>query len=260
MRSRTGTIVTVVAALAGGAIGATGVELIAGSGSTTATRTVQTAPAATRAVSQSTATALSARDIYQRTSASVAQITATSPAGVATGSGFVVDAKGLVVTNAHVVDGAGSLTVKFGDAAARPATLVGKDDSTDVALLRIDPTGLALKPLSLGDSSKATVGDATYAIGNPFGLDRTLTTGVVSAVSRQLHSPNGSPIDGAIQTDAALNPGNSGGPLLDANGAVIGINSQIEGDGASTGIGFAVPSNTVRTVLAQLEGSGQAQA
>jgi putative serine protease PepD len=260
MRSRTGTILTVAAALVGGTVGAAGVELLAGSGATTTTRTVQPASASTRAVSQSTATALSASDIYRRTSASVAQIAATSPNGVATGSGFVVDAKGLVVTNAHVVDGAEGLTVKFGDAAARPATLVGKDDSTDVALLRVDATGLNLAPLALGDSSKVTVGDATYAIGNPFGLDRTLTTGVVSAVSRQLHSPNGSAIDGAIQTDAALNPGNSGGPLLDATGAVIGINSQIESSGGNSGIGFAVPSNTVRTVIAQLEGSAPARA
>ena len=135
------------------------------------------------------------------------------------------------------------------------ATLVGSDDSTDIALLRINPNGRTLKPLTLADSSTVQVGDNAYAIGDPYGLDRTLTTGVISAVKRQINSPNGVAIDNAIQTDAALNPGNSGGPLLDASGRVIGVNSQIEtsgADGGSVGIGFAVPSDTVRQVIQRL--------
>src|SRR5439155_18339775 len=169
-------------------------------------------------------------------------------------------------TNEHVIDGATSIKVKVGDGQEQSARLVGKDTSTDIALLKVDTGGKKLTPLVFADSSGIQVGDATYAIGNPFGLDRTLTTGVVSALQRRIDAPNGFSIDNVIQTDAALNPGNSGGPLLDAAGHVIGVNSQIEsnssdssGQAGSVGIGFAVPSNTVRQVVQSLERSGRVQ-
>src|SRR5438874_1542609 len=138
--------------------------------------------------------------------------------------------------------------------------IVGKDSSTDLALLKVDASGLNLKPLQLGDSGNVQVGDPTIAIGNPFALDRTLTTGVVSALQRQISAPNGFTISNVIQTDAAINPGNSGGPLIDASGQVIGINSQIAtGDGGSgnVGIGFAVPINTAKKVMPQLKQTGR---
>ncbi len=181
----------------------------------------------------------------------------------ATGSGFVIDHKGDILTNAHVVDGASRVTVSLENGRPRPATVVGKDNSTDIALLRIDPHGLVLHPLALGDSSRVQVGDPTVAIGNPFDLQRTLTTGVVSALQRQLTAPDGFSIDNVIQTDAPINPGNSGGPLIDASGRVIGINSQIETTGAqagSIGIGFAVPIDTAKRVLPGLEHAGTGSA
>jgi S1-C subfamily serine protease len=177
----------------------------------------------------------------------------------ATGSGFVIDASGDILTNNHVIDGAtpGSITVQFADKKTIKAQVVGKDPSTDLALLKVDPEGLALKALPLGSSKDVHVGDPTIAIGNPFGLDRTLTTGVVSALQRQIQAPNGFAIKDVIQTDAAINPGNSGGPLIDAAGRVIGINSQIEtgGNGSSgnVGIGFAVPIDTAKSILETLK-------
>jgi putative serine protease PepD len=173
------------------------------------------------------------------------------------GAGIVLSSSGLIVTNDHVVDGATSITVSLGGSnnATRSAQLVARDSSNDLALIKINPSGLTLHPLALGDSSGVRVGDTTYAIGNPFGLDQTLTTGVVSALQRKISAPDGATIAHVIQTDAALNPGNSGGPLLDAAGQVIGINSQIAsgqrfgGQGTNTGIGFAVPSNTVRAFV-----------
>ena len=162
----------------------------------------------------------------------------------------------LVVTNHHVIEGAGTVTVKIGtNGKQRPAQIVADDPSHDLALLKVDAGGASLAKLSLGDSSKVDVGDATYAIGNPFGLDHTFTTGVVSALHRDLQAPNGATITGGIQTDAAINPGNSGGPLLDSAGKVIGVNAQIAtgsqtGEGANVGIGFAIPSSTVKQFLA----------
>jgi putative serine protease PepD len=172
-----------------------------------------------------------------------------------TGTGIVLSTSGLIVTNEHVVDRASSITVSLDGESGRTrqAVVVAQDASSDLALLRISPGGLALHPLALGDSSTTQVGDAAYAIGNPFGLNWTLTTGVVSAVNRQIKAPNEATISHVIQTDAALNPGNSGGPLLDASGSVIGINSQIAStggaQGGSTGVGFAVPSSSVKTLL-----------
>jgi S1-C subfamily serine protease len=182
--------------------------------------------------------------------------------GQATGSGFVTDEDGHILTNAHVVEGATKIEVQFSDDRAVDAKLLGSDSSTDVALLKVKASKKVLKPLRLGDSSKAEVGDAVVAIGNPFGLDRTVTTGIVSALQRKLEAPNGFTIDNVIQTDAAVNPGNSGGPLLDSLGRVIGINSQIAtggGGGGSIGIGFAVPINTAKKIAAQLEQKGRVE-
>jgi putative serine protease PepD len=180
--------------------------------------------------------------------------------GEATGSGFVIDNEGDVLTNAHVVDGATKVTVDLGSKTF-DAKIVGRDTSSDVALLKIDAGGSKLKPLPLGDSSKVHVGDPVVAIGNPFGLDRTVTTGIVSALQRQLKAPNGFTIEHVIQTDAAINPGNSGGPLIDSHGRVIGINSQIAtaGGSGSIGIGFAVPIDTAKKIADQLKQSGKVQ-
>jgi len=214
--------------------------------------------------------AKSARDIYRQDAPGVVFIKSnvTRPSndpfgfggdqsGVATGSGFVISDKGFVLTNFHVVNGASSITVTFDDKKTVSAQVVGRDASTDLALLRVDPSKVSLHPLTLGHSSDAVVGDPVLAIGNPFGLDRTLTTGVVSALQRSIKAPNGFTINDVIQTDAAINPGNSGGPLLNSNGEVIGVNSQIETGGGSSsgnvGIGFAVPIDTARKILTDLE-------
>jgi putative serine protease PepD len=216
----------------------------------------------TRTVASSTSEtpSLSPHSVYASAKDSVAYITT----GSGTGSGFVVSNDGYIVTNAHVVEGAnGKINAKIGDGKNLDAKLVGEDASTDLALLKVSATNL--KPLALGDSSNVQVGDPAYAIGNPFGLDRTLTTGVVSALQRQISSPNGFSINDVIQTDAAINPGNSGGPLFNTAGQVIGVNSQIESTGSSAsggqagnvGIGFAIPSNTVKSVVSQLRATGK---
>jgi S1-C subfamily serine protease len=217
----------------------------------------------------------SVNDIYEQDSPGVALIEATkapSPTpfdpfgqergGTATGSGFVIDDQGHILTNAHVVDGADSVQVTLGDNAdTLDAKVVGEDPSTDVAVLQVDDSGDQLHPLSLGDSKDVEVGDPVVAIGNPFGLDRTVTAGIVSAVQREISAPNGFTIRDAIQTDAPINPGNSGGPLIDAAGRVIGINSQIEsgGNGGNVGIGFAIPIDTAREVAQQLIDNGKVQ-
>jgi S1-C subfamily serine protease len=177
------------------------------------------------------------------------------------GSGFVLDTRGDIVTNDHVVDGATEVRVGFSGGATYPARVLGTDPSTDLALIRVDAPAAALHPLKLVDTP-AQVGDTVYAIGNPFGLERTMTAGIVSAVGRAIQAPNGLAIENAIQTDAAVNHGNSGGPLIDRSGDVIGVNSQIETGGTSegnVGVGFAVPSATVRTVTAQLLSTGRAE-
>ena len=187
-----------------------------------------------------------------------------SGGGTATGSGFVIDHQGHILTNAHVVNGASKVEVTLGrkdTSSPIPATVVGKDESTDIAVLKVDAPANDLHPISLGDSSQVNVGDPVVAIGNPFGLDRTVTAGIVSALQRQIQSPSNFTIDNVIQTDASINPGNSGGPLIDANGRVIGINSQIEsgGSGGNVGIGFAIPINTARDVAQQLLTTGTVQ-
>ena len=183
--------------------------------------------------------------------------------GTATGSGFLVDKDGTILTNAHVVEGADSVSVKFeenGDPI--DAEVKGTDTSTDLAVLKIDPDKAEGKPLPLGKSSTAQVGDPVIAIGNPFGFTRTVTTGIVSALAREIRAPNGFQIDNVIQTDAAINPGNSGGPLLDSLGRVIGINSQIATGGTSSGsigIGFAIPIDTIKKLVPQLKERGEVE-
>src|SRR3954468_11360239 len=240
--------------------------------SKTTTTVVQQAPiSATKASSDDSSGQFTPREIYKRDApgvvfirSSVVQRTQspfdmfpTEQRGEATGSGFVIDRNGNILTNAHVIDGAVKVTVQFSDNKSVDAKIVGKDVSSDIALLKVDPDGLDLHPLNLGSAKDVQVGDPTIAIGNPFGLDRTLTTGVVSALQREIRAPNGFTIRDVIQTDAAINPGNSGGPLLDATGKVIGINSQIatggSGSNGNVGIGFAVPIDTARKELPQLK-------
>jgi S1-C subfamily serine protease len=181
--------------------------------------------------------------------------------GTASGSGFVLDREGFILTNAHVVDRAEEVTVSFSDDEQLPAEIVGSDLSTDLAVLQVDSDEADLTPLPLGDSNRVEVGDPTVAIGNPFGFDSTVTTGIVSAIQRQITAPNGFSIDHVLQTDASINPGSSGGPLLDAQGQVIGINSQIATGGAngSVGIAFAVPVNTAKDVVPQLKEDGEVE-
>jgi S1-C subfamily serine protease len=178
------------------------------------------------------------------------------------GTGIVLNSDGLIATNNHVVEGASTVTVSLDGESGhtRTATVLAQDKPQDLALLKISTNGLTLHPLTLGDSSATQVGEAAYAIGNPFGLNWTLTTGVVSALDRQIKAPDSATIADVIQTDAALNPGNSGGPLLNSSGAVIGINSQIisgsttsSGTGGSSGVGFAVPSDTVKAFVQRVD-------
>lgn len=261
---------------AGIAIGVGELGIVGGDGTTTTV--VQQAPLATPSADRAAegdGGAMTAREIYERDAPGVVQVLAEvqqrsdSPFGVpqqrqgqSSGSGFVIDEKGTILTNEHVIDGASSVRVAFGTSKVVDARIVGKDASTDVAVLRVDPEQVDLRPLPLGSASRLQVGDPVVAIGNPFGLDRTLTTGVVSAKQRQLQAPNGWTIDNVIQTDASINPGNSGGPLIDGAGRVVGINSQIatggSGSAGSVGIGFAVPIDTVRRILPDLEKTGRA--
>jgi putative serine protease PepD len=178
---------------------------------------------------------------------------------VGSGTGFLISNDGKLVTNAHVVGGSSRVVVKFGSrGASLDAAVVGKDVSDDLALLSIDQNTVpgGVKPLQFADSRSVKIGDSAIAIGNPFGLDRTATEGIISAVGRHIQAPNGFEIDNVLQTDAPINPGNSGGPLLDTSAHVIGVNSQIAtggGGNGNVGIGFAIPSNTVRQVVPQLE-------
>jgi len=218
---------------------------------------VQTAP--TRSVADGTQ--LSVNEIYQRAKDGVVLVTANtgtqgSPflppgqgGGASTGSGFLIDGEGHILTNQHVVDGAESVTVRFPDGDEIDARVVGADASSDVAVLELDSVPSGVAPIELGSSESLEIGDLVVAIGSPFGLEGTVTSGIVSALHRELTAPDGFTIDGAIQTDAAINPGNSGGPLLDGQGRVIGINSQIaSSSGGNEGIGYAVPIETAREV------------
>ncbi|HEU0318146.1 MAG TPA: trypsin-like peptidase domain-containing protein [Solirubrobacteraceae bacterium] len=264
------------AALLGGALVAVALLVVGvGGGGNTTTTIVQQAPLTAASGGSASSSGLTPREIYKRAApgvvfvrAAVSQQTQSpfdlgplSQQGEATGSGFVIDKNGTILTNAHVIDGAQKVTVQFEDQSIVDAKVIGKDLNSDLALLTVAPDGLTLDPLPLGDSKNVQVGDPTIAIGNPFGLDRTLTTGVVSALQRQIKAPNGFQIDNVIQTDAPINPGNSGGPLIDATGKVIGVNSQIEtgGGSGSVGIGFAVPIDTAKQVIPQLEHGGTIQ-
>jgi S1-C subfamily serine protease len=281
--SLSGVAVLLAVAVLGGALALGGAAALGKLGShTTIRQVVQTTPAHTSPTGRASVAAtsgLSAERIYQQDGPGVVQITATSvsqsqpdpfnlfPSTPQTtqslGSGFVIDRAGHIVTNYHVIQGASKVQVSFSAQDQLAATVVGKDPSTDVAVLKVDAHARALTPLALGNSDDVTVGDPVYAIGNPFGLTRTLTTGVISAVQRQIFAPNGLPVEHAIQTDAAINHGNSGGPLIDSEGRVIGVTSQIQ-TGSSTnqgnvGIGFAIPINTVRDVAGQIIAHGRAQ-
>jgi S1-C subfamily serine protease len=260
---------SVVAAFGWVAIAAGWVE--SGGGSTTTVA----APLTTPVASKDSGDPNLVNQIYRRDGQGVAFIEADQPpresspfspfgqpegGGTATGSGFLIDTDGHVVTNNHVVEGADRVEVKLGASdTTYTAEVVGADPATDVALLKVDAPPGQLHPLALGDSSQVEVGDPVVAIGNPFGLDRTVTSGIVSALQRQIQAPNGFSISHVIQTDAAINPGNSGGPLIDSSGSVIGINSQIQTGGSrgNVGIGFAVPINTAREVVTQIEQHGE---
>jgi S1-C subfamily serine protease len=241
-----------------------GVLAIAGAfgDDTTVVRTQTAPPATTTTPAKATAVA----DIYARVSAGVVFVQANSGRGqlafpgggrAASGSGFVVDDQGHIVTTDHVVQGATQYRVRFG-ANGKPlvAKLLGTDPSADLAVLKVDPKAADLQPLQLGASDKLRPGDLAIAIGSPFGLQGTVTSGIVSALGRTITAPNGFSISNAVQTDAAINPGNSGGPLLDAQGRVIGVNSQIQTNGGSdqnSGVGFAVPVDAIKRALPSLE-------
>jgi S1-C subfamily serine protease len=212
--------------------------------------------------------ALTAREIYERDAPGVVFVRARSlqsgsssldlsqrEAGVASAAGFVIDEEGRLLTNAHVVSGATDIRVTFSGGKTVSARVLGKDEQTDLALLRVEPEGLHLHPLALGSSSAIDVGDPTVSIGNPSGLDRTLTTGVVSAKQRRITAPSGFSVSNVIQTDGVLTPGNAGGPLLDATGHVVGVNSQIvaESQQGAVGLGFAVPIDTAKAILPALQ-------
>jgi S1-C subfamily serine protease len=267
-------------AIVGGAAALGGASLLGELGTQTTVRQVIT-PTSSAPVSFAGGKALSINEIYRRWASGVVQITSTSVVNVqqdpffgnpfasptqtqeSLGSGFVIDKAGHIVTNYHVIEGAKAVNVSFSNGDNVKAHIVGTDPSTDIAVLQVSAHSRALTPLVWGNSDAAQVGDSVVAIGNPFGYSRSVTAGIISAINRPLTAPNDFPIQHAIQTDAALNHGNSGGPLLDARGDVIGVNSQIStgntGQQGNLGIGFAVPSNAVRTVVTQIIESGHAE-
>jgi putative serine protease PepD len=258
------TAMTSAALVGAGAVGAVAVAVDE--------KTPAAAPAqvtVTGAAPAASGDSLSIAEIYERSAASVVEITTSATQetpfgeqqeGQSQGSGFVYDDEGRVITNQHVVDGATSARVTFSDGKTYDATVVGTDPSTDLAVLDVDAPASVLEPLALADSDELAVGEGVVAIGSPFGLEQTVTTGIVSALHRQITAPNDFAIDDAIQTDAAINHGNSGGPLLDLNGDVIGVNSQIESQsGGNDGVGFAVPSNTVKRIADALIADGEVE-
>ena len=273
-------LAVVAAAFIGGAAALGGASALGQLGTQTTVKQIIT-PTANAPVRFATGKALSINDIYRRWSSGVVQITSTSVVQApqdplfgnafapptqeqqSLGSGFVVDKAGHIVTNYHVIEGAKTVNVSFSNGDNVKAHIVGSDPSTDIAVLQVSTHSRALTPLVWGNSDDAQVGDSVVAIGNPFGYTRSVTAGIISAIDRPLTAPNDFPIQHAIQTDAALNHGNSGGPLLDARGEVIGVNSQIStgntGQQGNLGIGFAVPSNAVRTVVTQIIASGHAE-
>jgi putative serine protease PepD len=269
VKARPNSLLSLTAAVVAGALigagGGAGISAAFASGTKTVVRQVPVADSQPAAATSG----LSVNSIYKRAYRGVVEVKVNSEttdpfrgtrSQSAEGSGFVYDMDGHVITNQHVVDGATSVRVTFWNGKTYTARVVGTDPSTDLAVLDVDAPSSALLPLTLGDSSKVQVGDNVVAIGAPFGLAETVTAGIVSALHRQMTSPNNFSIDDSIQTDAAINHGNSGGPLLDAQGRVIGVNAQIESDsGGNDGVGFAIPSNTVKSIASQLISNGKAQ-
>ncbi len=258
------------ALLGGGAAVGIGAALDAGDDTQTVVSTVTSSPPAASFDAASETGAKAVQQIYEEAGPGVVQVTtngvdAGSPffgpqSTSSLGSGFVVDRDGYIVTNYHVIEGGQEIEVNFSGDDRVPAKVVGSDPSTDLAVLKIDAQARALTPLPLGNSDAVHVGDAVVAIGNPFGLERSVTAGIVSALQRDITAPNGYTIDKVIQTDAPINQGNSGGPLLNARGEVIGVNSQIESEtGGNVGIGFAVPVNTVRQVVSEIKQHGKVE-
>jgi putative serine protease PepD len=260
----------VVAALALGAGAGAGVYagFSGGGASPAATATVTAQPAA------STTTVSSLTKLYKDVTPGVVDITVTSsssgnaPGGFAPqggtsqaeGSGFVFDTSGHIITNQHVVDGATAITVRFPDGTTAKGTVVGSDPSTDIAVIKVDVAASELHPLTLGSSKNVQPGQDVVAIGSPFGLADSMTSGIVSAIGRTIQAPNGYSIANSIQTDAPINHGNSGGPLLDLNGNVLGVNAQIEsGGGGSDGVGFAIPIDSVKSVANTLVAGGKVE-
>ncbi len=240
-------------------------------GSKTVVKTVS-APTTSSSTSFTSSSSLSAGQIYKQASPSVVEITVTTGgsgggffgqgggSSQAQGSGFVYDTQGHIVTDQHVVAGASSISVRFSNGATYKATVVGTDASSDLAVIKVNAPSSLLHPLALADSDSVQVGDDVVAIGSPFGLEGTLTSGIVSALHRDITSPNNFTITDTIQTDAAINHGNSGGVLLNTDGKVIGVTAQIDSEsGGNDGVGFAIPSNTVRSVVSQLMGGGSVQ-
>jgi len=220
---------------------------------------------------QASASPMSVNQVYRRAYRGVVEITVTEAASSSTpfgggggtqqaqGSGWVYDSDGHIVTNAHVVDGATSIKVRFWDGKTYTATVSGVDKSTDLAVIKVDAPSSQLYPLTVGDSRQLQVGDGVVAIGSPFGLEETVTSGIVSALHRAIQGVTNFTINDSIQTDAAINHGNSGGPLLNTQGQVVGVNAQIKSDsGGNEGVGFSIPSATVKTVASQLIANGKA--
>jgi putative serine protease PepD len=267
--TRRRTLSTAAVLVAAAAIGVGGAATYAGL-APEGTRTIVRQETVSNGEPAANTTGLSVSDIYQRTQKGVVEITvatsqSTNPFGgqqtqQAQGSGFVYDSNGRIITNQHVVEGATSISVRFWNGKTYKAELVGSDPSTDLAVIKVDAPASVLTPLTLADSNAVAVGDNVVAIGSPFGLENTVTSGIVSALHRQMTSPNNFSIDDSIQTDAAINHGNSGGPLLNAEAQVIGVNAQIESDsGGNDGVGFAIPSNTVKSIVSELISTGKAE-
>jgi putative serine protease PepD len=258
----------VAAALALGAGAGAGVYAgLAGGGNQSAAPTVTVAAAQSAAA---TTTVSNLTQLYKDVTPGVVDITVTSPSSggfdpqggtnQAEGSGFVFDTSGHIVTNDHVVDGATSISVRFPSGKTAKATVVGSDPSTDIAVIKVDLPASELHPLSLGSSKNVQPGEDVVAIGSPFGLADSMTAGIVSAIGRTIQAPNDFSIANAIQTDAPINHGNSGGPLLDLSGKVIGVNAQIEsGGGGSDGVGFAIPIDSVKSVVNTIVAGGKVE-
>jgi S1-C subfamily serine protease len=270
--------IALVAAIGGGAIAAVALESVYRGGSSPTADAVVTPRAsdlaqteaagshplssegtASHAVAIAPSKQRSLENIYKADAPGVVSVIATIKGGEALGSGIVLDTEGYILTNEHVIAGQHGVRISFSNSDNVKAKVIGSDASTDLAVLKVDLPASALHPLPLGDSATVEAGDSVVAIGNPFGLDRTLTAGIISAVHRQISAPNKFAIDDALQTDAAINHGNSGGPLIDRSGAVIGINAQLPSNSqvnGNVGVGFAIPIDIAKTVIPQLKAHG----